>query len=56
MQVGIDRCIFSDGFNVRHVLDAIITEIQGTLIYRRQDSNTNGIDDQGDRTDRGGKG
>lgn len=52
----IDKGIFSDGFDVRQVLDVIITETQWALMYQRQHQRTGGIDGRGDIADRGGKG
>lgn len=34
-QTGIDKGIFPDGYGVRQVLDVIMTEARGTLMYRR---------------------
>ncbi|XP_050875986.1 uncharacterized protein LOC127079651 [Lathyrus oleraceus] len=39
----IDRGIFSDGSNVRQVLDAIITEARGALLYQRHRWRTEGL-------------
>lgn len=36
VQTDIDRGIFSDGSDVKHVIDAIMTETQRALIYQRQ--------------------
>ncbi|CAL5197040.1 unnamed protein product [Lathyrus oleraceus] len=36
VHVGIDKSIFPDGSNVRHVLDAIMTKAQRALMYWRQ--------------------
>lgn len=35
-QEAIDKCIFPDGSEVRHVLDAIMTDARETLMYQRQ--------------------
>lgn len=35
-QTSIDRGIFTDWSDVMQVLDAIMTEARGTLMYRRQ--------------------
>lgn len=36
VQTDIDRFIFSDGSDVRQILNAIMTEARGALMYRRQ--------------------
>lgn len=55
VQADIDICIFPDGSDVRQVLDAIMKETHGILMYQRQHRRTNGIDGRGGRPGRGGR-
>ena len=43
-QEGIGRGIFLDGSNVRQILDPIMTEARGVMMYQRQRQRTGEID------------
>lgn len=54
-RVSIDKGIFHDESDVRHVLDGIMKETQRIFLHQRQRRRTNEIDGRGGRRGKGGK-